>query len=61
MYDRILLTIDEVVYSTSISKSELYRLMKAGKLRWHRVAGRRRVEPKDLDDFLNLSGTRKAA
>jgi len=54
MYDRLLLTIDDVVSSTTISKSEVYRMMKDGRLRWHRVAGRRRIRPDDLDLMLNI-------
>jgi predicted DNA-binding transcriptional regulator AlpA len=54
MYQRLLISIDEIKESTGISRSELYRSMTSGRLKYKVVAGRRRVTPADLHAYLNL-------
>jgi excisionase family DNA binding protein len=56
MYQRILIDIEELKTATGISRSELYRAMAAGRLRWRRIAGRRRFKIEDVAAYLNSGG-----
>jgi predicted DNA-binding transcriptional regulator AlpA len=58
MYHRLLTTIDELTAATGISRSELYRAMASDppRLRWRRVAGRRRFKIEDVEAYLNGGG-----
>jgi hypothetical protein len=44
--------IDEAIHASGVSRRELYRAMASGKLKYSFVAGRRRIFPKDLEEFL---------
>jgi excisionase family DNA binding protein len=51
--ERMLLVIDECRELSGVSRSELYKAMKRGRLRYRIVGGRRRVTPADLRSYLN--------
>jgi excisionase family DNA binding protein len=50
--DKIAFVLDEAAHASGVSRRELYRAMAAGKLKFSFVAGRRRIFPKDLEEFL---------
>jgi predicted DNA-binding transcriptional regulator AlpA len=58
MYQKLLTDIEELKAATGISRSELYRAMKTipPRLRWHRIAGRRRFKIEDVEAYLNGGG-----
>jgi excisionase family DNA binding protein len=50
--DKLALVIDEAVHASGVSRRELYRAMAAGKLKFSFIAGRRRIFPEDLKEWL---------
>jgi hypothetical protein len=58
MYQRLLTNIAEIRTATGISRSELYRAMASDppRLRWRRIAGRRRFKIEDVEAYLNGGG-----
>jgi predicted DNA-binding transcriptional regulator AlpA len=54
MLERMLLVIDEVVGATGISRSQVYKAMDSGRLKFKVVAGRRRVKPADMRTWIGL-------
>jgi excisionase family DNA binding protein len=50
---RNLLTIPEAADYLSVHPRTIYRLIKGGELRSSQIAGRLRVRPGDLDDFID--------
>jgi hypothetical protein len=51
---RMLLTLDEIIDVSGVSRSEVYRAFNSGRLRYRRVAGRRRSTPDDVRVGLGL-------
>lgn len=54
-----LLTIDEVAFQLSLSKSKVYELLNNGSIRVVKIGRSRRVSPGDLDLFIEKSKTSK--
>ena len=50
--DKLAYVLDEAVHASGISRRELYRAMSDGRLKFSFVAGRRRIFPDDLRNFL---------
>ncbi len=52
-----LLTVNEVAFQLSISKSKVYELLNKGSILAIRMEGSLRVKPSDLDQFIEMCRT----
>jgi excisionase family DNA binding protein len=48
-----LLTVNESAAVLSVSRDTIYRLMKSGEIRYHVVAGDRRIQQEELERYLS--------
>ncbi len=54
MFPQILVTIEEAVLLTGISRASIYSAIKAGKLQSKRISGKRRITISELEKFIGM-------